>query len=177
MDIEVRDATVEDVEQIRHVLKTTWLATYPNEELGITKEDIEQRFNDSTPEARERLTKWKQNINTKPDQHEWVVKSGDQVIGWCLARKGGENHIQTLYVLPEFQGKGVGGRLLTAALDWIGKGKGVSLNVASYNQKAIDFYKRYGFVDMGKAAQTDLQPFPSGAVIPENTMVKKGSKQ
>ena len=175
MNIEIKDASGEDVDGIRYVLKTTWLDTYPNEELGITKEDIEQRFDDSTPEAQERLARQKQNINTKPDRHEWVAKDG-QVVGWCLALRGEENHIQTLYILPEYQGKGAGGKLLTAALGWIGKDKEVSLNVASYNQNAIGFYERYGFVNKGEAAQNDLPPFPSGAVIPEITMVKKASE-
>lgn len=108
MNIEIEDAKAEDVDRIRYVLKTTWLATYPNEELGITKEEIEQRFDDSAPEAKERVVRWRQNINTRPDRHEWVVKEEDRVVGWCMVLTGKENHIQTLYMLPEFQGKGVG---------------------------------------------------------------------
>lgn len=173
MDIRITDATSDDVESIRELLRITWLATYPNEEFGITREDIQQNFDVSTPEAKERLKNRKKNININPNNHEWVVKLGDKVIGWSLAKKGEQNHIQTLYVLPEYQGQGVGGKLLARVIEWFGKAQAVYLHVASYNQKAINFYKKFGFVETGQPVKNDLQPLPSGAVIPEIEMVKR----
>ena len=171
-DIEIKDATSADAEEIVDVLRTTWLAIYPNEEYGITREDIEQRFDYSTPQAGERLTQYRERINRLPDEHEWLAKEGDRIVGWCFAKRGDENHIQTLYVLPRYQRRRIGERLLIAALDWIGPGKEVSLNIVSYNQN-MGFYKRYGFVDMGKAEKNDFQPLPSGARFPENKMIKR----
>ena len=92
-EIEVDDATGEDVEGIQYVNKTAWLDTYPSEEHGITKEDIEQFFDRySASEVQERLEGRKQTINTDPDRHEWVAKEGGKVVGWCYARKNEENH-------------------------------------------------------------------------------------
>lgn len=44
---EVVDATPDDVEGIKRVQAAGWLATYPNEEAGITREDIEEYPNSS----------------------------------------------------------------------------------------------------------------------------------
>src|SRR5713226_9749870 len=51
MRVQIHDATPNDADGVRHVQQRTWLATYPNAELGITKEDIEARFHASSEEA------------------------------------------------------------------------------------------------------------------------------
>lgn len=38
--IALSEAAISDAEEIRYVQKETWLATYPNPGLGITKEDV-----------------------------------------------------------------------------------------------------------------------------------------
>jgi RimJ/RimL family protein N-acetyltransferase len=44
--------------------------------------------------------------------------------------------------------------------------------VASYNQKAISFYEKFGFKKTGKSVIEDVARFPSGATIPEIEMVR-----
>ena len=39
MSVQIEDATPNDEDGVRQVQQRTWLATYPNAELGITKED------------------------------------------------------------------------------------------------------------------------------------------
>jgi hypothetical protein len=41
--VEVELARPEDAEAISELLRTTWMATYPNAEAGITEEDIRLR--------------------------------------------------------------------------------------------------------------------------------------
>ncbi len=48
MSVQIQDATPNDDDAIRQVQQRTWLATYPNAGLGITKEDIEARFHASS---------------------------------------------------------------------------------------------------------------------------------
>jgi hypothetical protein len=56
----------------------------------------------------------------------------------------------------------------------LGSAKDVSVNVAAYNQKAIGFYERMGFVKTNKANVCDpASRLPSGKIIPEIEMVKK----
>lgn len=57
-------------------------------------------------------------------------------------------HLEKLYVLPQYQGKGIGGKLLGEALGYARMHSGgattVELNVNRYNP-AVDFYKSHGF--------------------------------
>ncbi|MBI2474345.1 MAG: hypothetical protein HYV68_01465, partial [Candidatus Taylorbacteria bacterium] len=40
------EAKPEDADEIEALLREAWLDTYVNEEFGITRDDIEQRFRD-----------------------------------------------------------------------------------------------------------------------------------
>jgi hypothetical protein len=51
--------------------------------------------------------------------------------------------------------------------------KEVVLNVASYNEKAIAFYRAFGFVPNGPVASSEALQMPSGVRLPEIKMVKK----
>jgi ribosomal protein S18 acetylase RimI-like enzyme len=54
-------------------------------------------------------------------------------------------------ILPECQGKGLAGILLEKSLQFVkNKGYQVKLEVHSGNQKAINLYKKFGFVHLGE---------------------------
>lgn len=55
-----------------------------------------------------------------------------------------------LIVSPDYQGKGVAGRLMEQALAWVGSGVPVQLGVIHFNARAIAFYKKWGFEDTGR---------------------------
>lgn len=171
--ISIRKARIEDTEAIRDVQYRTWLETYPNETYGITRKDITDFFFEPPEIAAERRARRQQAINTAP-RHSWVALDGEKVIGFCIIRKDGqENLIQALYVLPSYQGKGVGKRLMQEVLDWFGPQKEVILHVASYNEKAIAFYHALGFVSCGLLPDIEAPQLPSGARIPALLMKKK----
>ncbi len=149
--IDIREALPDDVDAMRDVQRHTWIATYPNETYGITKEDIEARFREDPETARESRERRRQSVCTAPF-HSWVALEETVIIGFCIVKQDDhENLLQALYVLPDFQSKGVGKHLLQTALDWLGTDKEVMLNVASYNEKAIAFYHAFGFVPNGPA--------------------------
>lgn len=56
-EIEIVDATAEDIVGIRAVQKETWLATYPNKDYGVTTEDINTRFALSKEDKQKRRVK------------------------------------------------------------------------------------------------------------------------
>jgi GNAT superfamily N-acetyltransferase len=152
----------------------TWLATYPNEALGITRADIEAFFAERTPEARQRGEARRRLIYTSPHRHQWVAESAPGIVGMCLARKEDEvRHIQALYVLPDFQGQGIGRRLIQRALAWLGADRPVTLGEATYNSRAIAFYERLGYVPSGNSSAVPAPPLPSGTVLPEIEMIKR----
>jgi GNAT superfamily N-acetyltransferase len=165
----------EDADSVRHVHKRTWLATYPNEALGITPADIEARFDVNTPEAYQRRQAQAQRaINANPHRHLWVAESETGIVGFCLVRKEeAGHHITALYVLPDYQGQGIGKRLMQTALAWLGADRPVTLGVATYNTRAIAFYEQLGFVSSGNPSPFPAPPLPSGVVIPEIEMIKR----
>lgn len=174
MDIKIVRSGPEDVYEIRRVQKLTWLDTYPNKKAGITLADIKAVFeNDDRPEGRKRMEKRKERYK-KPNLRIWVAKRDKKIIGFCAATKKKEqNRIQAIYVLPNCQRTGVGKALIERAFDWLGKDKDIFVNVASYNKKAIGFYKKFGFVETGRRGVFDeAAKLPSGKSIPEIEMVR-----
>ena len=172
----VEMAKPEDAEELQLVFYKTWLETYPNEEYAITRHDVEQRF-------AERLTKGgvmnfaDQIKNPKPNTLFLVAKKQGKVVGVCRIRKDREeNELGAIYVLPEFQRQGVGDKLWQEAQKFFDKGRDIVVKVATYNDKAINFYKKLGFVDTGKRSSDESHRFSSGAIIPEMEMVQKVSE-
>ena len=90
----------------------------------------------------------------------------------CPARKQeGKGVIGAIYVLSEAQGKGVGRKLIDKAVEFLGRDRPITLEVASYNENAIAFYKHLGFEENGNLEPRDMFTFPSGAVVPEIEMM------
>jgi GNAT superfamily N-acetyltransferase len=173
--IDIHEARPSDADAMRDVQCCTWIATYPNEAYGITKEDIEARFREDPATVGEMRERRRQAVCTAPF-HSWVAVEGAALIGFCIVKQDDqENLLQALYVLPDSQSKGVGKRLLQTALDWFGTEKEVVLNVASYNEKAIAFYRAFGFVPHDPVASSEALHLPSGVRLPEIKMVKRGS--
>lgn len=163
----IEEAHPDDVAGIIDVQKETWLITYPNEEAGISEEDI-RSINFS---ASEKLTKWKQRIETSESSKVFVAKAGTTIVGFCCAVKGDDrNDLQALYILPAYQGKSIGTKLMTTALDWLRSDKDISVYVAEYNEPAIEFYERHGFKKTDKIPAS--HKIPNGKMIPEIEMLK-----
>ncbi|HSW48050.1 MAG TPA: GNAT family N-acetyltransferase [Candidatus Saccharimonadales bacterium] len=170
--IQIVDAVVDDVYAIREVQKQTWFATYPNEEYGITLEDLQARFTKETEEQIENRRK----IYSDPSVHIWAAKDGEKIVGFCIAKKEGDsNRIGAIYLLPDYHGQGIGKQLISKALNWLGNEKDIYVHVASYNNNAIKFYEKNGFVRTGKDAFEKSAILPSGKYIPQIEMLKKSS--
>ncbi len=169
-------AIPEDVEEIAQVQSETWLATYPNEEFGITRDDIMKRLDDRRSTN---INNWRKTIeDTTGNKRTWVVKDENKrVMGFCLAvRARAENKISAIYILPGCQGIGVGQKLITVALEWLGKEKPISLAVAKYNVSAVNFYKKCGFEEAGDIPASAAKQLGEGKAIPEIKMIKQNTK-
>lgn len=174
--IEIVPANPKDVKGMQEVFYRTWLATYPNEEFGITVDDIEDRFKDRLTE--EYLAKRAEKI-ANPDEGETLLfaKDGDNVVGVCgIVTREDVNQLRAIYVLPEYQGRGIGWMMWKEAQKHFNSNKDIIVQVATYNQNAIDFYKKLGFVDTGKRWEDDKFKMKSGATFPELEMVIKANK-
>jgi ribosomal protein S18 acetylase RimI-like enzyme len=169
--VTIQKAKIEDVKEIQDVFYKTWLATYPNKKAGITIEDIEERFKNrfSEKNIRKRET---QILDAPENKFFLVAKDRDKVIGACIAVKEADiNQLQAIYVLPEYQGRGVGQMFWTKIQEFFARDKRTIVQVADYNDKAIAFYQKLGFVDTGKRFTDEKHKMPvSGDCIPEMEM-------
>jgi ribosomal protein S18 acetylase RimI-like enzyme len=166
----IRKALPADAAAIGTVFQRSWLATYPNEEGGITRADIEALALDSAENTRRRAEKL-------AAQDERSFRLVAEVAGEVIAQCGFEHHpgygyLRSLYVLPEHMSQGIGTSLLEKALDLMDYHGRIYLAVATYNRRAIRFYERFGFVVTQEGPAFAPSPFPNGTELPQIHMVR-----
>jgi ribosomal protein S18 acetylase RimI-like enzyme len=176
--VTVRRAVPADAEGISTVNVETWLATYPNDELGITAEALRLHLEGAAGErTAERIARRRRSISESAAggslSAQFVADSGGAIVGYTLpfVTAEGRHRVGALYVLPAFQGRGIGHLLLARNLAWHGDGQDVYLHVAAYNEHAIRFYERHGFALTGAEAHDEVAAI--GTVrIPEIEMLR-----
>ncbi|MFA6253902.1 MAG: GNAT family N-acetyltransferase [Candidatus Paceibacterota bacterium] len=173
--IEISQAKPEDAAGAQQVFYKTWLDTYPNEECGITAADIEDRFKDRITD--EGIAKMADKIaNPEPNSLFLLAKDGNKIVGVCRALKNEEkNQLTAIYVLPEYQGRGVGQMFWQKVKKFFDPNKKITVEVATYNQKGISFYQQLGFVDTGRRFSPENTRMKSGSLIPEMEMVTENN--
>src|SRR3989344_490436 len=151
----IRIPTNKDVPAILEIYKEGWLATYPNEESGISRADVEEKVRQFT------------HFNINEDS--FVAENGSRIIGVIKGVKGQSHTINSLYVTE--RNRGVGTELLKHIIKHFGQGT-ITLTVVSYNQGAIRFYKTNGFNITNRMIHSATTKLPSGVIIPEIEMVR-----
>jgi len=144
---QIEHAKPEDAEAIARIKREGWLLAYPNEELGITKHDIEMRFPESElPIAAQNWREGIANETTNGDRWTFVARVNGEVAGFTSPHtKNGQRRIGALYVAPEMQGRHIGPQLLNQAIDWHGRDDDIYVRVVAHNQRAIKLYEEFGF--------------------------------
>ncbi|MFA6095122.1 MAG: GNAT family N-acetyltransferase [Candidatus Paceibacterota bacterium] len=164
----------EDVQGIEDVFYKTWLLMFPNQRYGITEEDIREYFKDIYSDVVDtQITKY---IFSMPENELFLVaKENEVVVGICRAKKGSiHNELDVEYVLPEYQGRGVGSLFWEKVKNFLGNEKDTIVRVPIYNKRAIKFYTERGFVDTGKQILDERLRMPvSKNIIPEVELVLK----
>ena len=167
--VSIHDALPEDASGIARVRHETWLATYPNAEVGVTREDIFAK----AFESEDQIGKWRKAIeNQAGPRRLWVAKNErGEVVGYSQGKRGQEvNEIFGLYVLPAYQGEGVGRALFARVIEWLGDDMSIQLSTATYSYAAIKLYESFGFKRTGEVME-DMS-FASGTKVPSLTMVR-----
>ncbi len=93
----------------------------------------------------------------QPNAATWIAEDGERMCGfaiveWTLGTDGLAAYIQTLEVLPETRGKGVGGELLRRMEDSAAAegAEAIWLHVDEENATAIRIYERHGYRAQGR---------------------------
>lgn len=147
-EITIERATPQDAEVICDIRDRARIAAYPNEALGITADDVALMAQGPGGEfLARRIAHLKEQFADRERLDTLVARQGDDVVGFVTPEvdEHGVQSIDALYVKPEMQHKGIGAKLMEQALYELDPKHDIYLDVVSYNQKAIDFYARYGF--------------------------------
>jgi len=141
----------------------SWKETYVTPESGLTEEMVDQMIGHmlvNTDFRRNTITESLEN----PDKvlYRIVRNSKDEIVGFMHGHKDEEfNDFRAIYLLNEAKGFGIGGKLMEEFIDWADKNKPSHVEAFSFNDRAIGFYEKYGFVKTDKPEQLykDKLPF------------------
>lgn len=152
MEISIRPITAADIPVLTAMARQTFYNTFTG---TCTEEDMQQFLDRHYNE--ERLL----SEVTMEDNHFYFAEYDGQPVaylqfmedysGFPMMKKWKALELKRIYVLGDFQGKGIAQRLMEYCLDYA-KQNGyevVWLGVWEHNQRAHKFYAKYGFEDSG----------------------------
>lgn len=89
-------------------------------------------------------------------QHFAAAFVEDAFAGYVIAtlHDDEDRELDWLMVHPRFHGTPVSAALMEAGIAWLGAGRALWLNVIRHNERAIRFYRRFGF-EVDPDARTD----------------------
>jgi len=114
------------------------------------------------------IQKRQQEILENPWSYR-IAKFGDKTVGYAGSRKHTDfNELFAIYILPEFQGKGIGKKLINKIWEYLWKDKHTIVQVVGYNKNAINFYQKIWFVFEKNLPDFELV---KGKFVPEIQMI------
>ncbi len=150
-----------------------WKESYVSPESGLTDEMVDDMLGHMLTNTDFRKNTISEAISN-PDMVLYrVVRRHNGIVGFLHGSKGDEyNELNAIYLLNEVKGSGTGGKLMEEFLSWADKSKPCRLEVFSFNNQALGFYNKYGFVKTDKPTQLykDKLPFVEMVRAPEKTM-------
>lgn len=149
--MEIRQVRREDDRlAISRVYAASWREAY--------REILPPAYLDSIPEGR-----WVHTVDD-PEKHTLILLEGGEIVGvssYCASRfesRAGWGEIVSLYLLPDFWGRGCGAQLLRAAVEGLRQlgYRDIFLWVLEGNVRARRFYERSGFQDGHTALDAEI---------------------
>lgn len=170
----LRRVNIDDAAELQNVLFLTWVATYPNAGMGVTSDDIGCLLKNSLTE--EVIEKRKKQISEylNSETHLLLVaEKNKKIVGFCNAvKKHLHNQIQAINILPEYQRLGLGKLFFEQIKIFFHDNRDIIIEVVEYNQNAINFYKKLGFVETGKKIRNEqFRLIRSNMILPEIEMI------
>ncbi|HEX7018299.1 MAG TPA: GNAT family N-acetyltransferase [Patescibacteria group bacterium] len=146
--LKIQKASAENVKDIQVVLSTTWQATYSNLS-SETIQQVKEKWHDT-----EFLTKQIEN----PKFYFPIALFEDKVVGIATSAENETGIVEVfrLYILPEYQGHGIGTELLEKVSEHYPHAELLRIYVEENNQSAIAFYEHKGFKKLRKEEETSF---------------------
>jgi ribosomal protein S18 acetylase RimI-like enzyme len=167
----ITNASPDDVMDIIALQRQSWLDTYPNDVVGVSREWVQARVDSWTDlnKLARRIGKVEQAQND-PDLLYRVAKDdAGKIVGLSIAIRDDDTQVVgTIHVKKSYYGTGLAQRLMDEIIGWADETRPLELEVASYNERAKAFYRKYGFKEV-KGSEALY-----GDVIPVVTMIRKG---
>lgn len=144
--VEIREATLDDVEAIRRMHAKSWLDTYPNDEHDISREWLKVKTDAwLTREGLDGSQQHFRSVLSDPQQFYRVAVDNGKIIGFVHGLNTETiKELAALYIAKAYQGSGLAQQLAVQIDEWFGDDI-VELDVVSYNARAIRFYENWGF--------------------------------
>jgi ribosomal protein S18 acetylase RimI-like enzyme len=164
-EINIRKVTLNDIEQLQEISRQTFLDTFAS---ANTEENIKKYLEENF--SKEKLAA---ELNNKNAEFYFAEVDG-KIIGYLKLNSGRSQtelkderaiEIERIYVVKELHGKKVGQLLYEKAIEIAGQANAeyVWLGVWEENPRAINFYRKNGFVEfdkhifkLGDDEQTDI---------------------
>lgn len=154
MSLDLRIANSKDAERVAALARATFIATFAD---SNTPEDMAQYAEQAFT-----VDKMRSELEDSTATFIWAEQQGIPA-GYAKLKRGGAEacvsgpkpvQLERIYADPELIGAGVGKTLLHTSTK-IAMGEGYQtlwLGVWEHNERAIEFYHRQGFVDVGAQA-------------------------
>ena len=137
MDYTIRRMLIEDAKEVQDVAKKSWNATYediiPN---NIQENFLKGAYNDE-------MMEWRLSNSLM-----LVAEADNMIAGFAnfsSVNEKGQAELSAVYLLPEYQGEGIGSALLNAGMEKLENVREIHLDVEKDNTIGTAFYKAKGF--------------------------------
>lgn len=168
----IRKVTKHDIQAIFAVTLVSWLDTYVNNQLEITREFImESQIKYLTYDFYSNECRFHYFNNTEDNLYLVAEDEDGIIVGFLHCQRVDDRQLlDGIYLLPELKGTGLAQEFAEIFLDWEKKDIDTELGVVSYNDRAIRFYEKLGFKPNGVTYKIRDK-------IPCIDMVKKNVKE
>jgi ribosomal protein S18 acetylase RimI-like enzyme len=160
----IRSAGEADLPKVQTLLAVTWRDTYTPFHGNQAVEAMIAHWH-STASLAKRLS--------RPDSEFLVADDGRQLAGMAFAAMSRKQpklaNLHQLYIHPLWQGQGIGTDLFAEIETCFPDAERMQLEVTAENERAIEFYTKVGFREIGRIDNVG----PPGARLPAILMEKQ----
>ncbi len=154
---------IEDTAGMAEVIRLSGYSTYINNEIGATKEDLD--FMNSPENEKGQIESFRRRIESPKDTDiTFIAKEDEKVVGIIrIVIFPDHVRVRTMYVHPDYMGKGIGTMLWNKAKNELPKDKDVIAFPVEHT-RSVDWYKKMGFIETNER-QVDVTMPISGVEL------------